>query len=371
MTAALQDRLDTLLGELMLIPGLSGYEGRVRRFLAGRLAGMGLASYTDRFGNLIATMPGTHGGPSVMLFAHMDQIGFVVRRIEESGLLRLERVGGIPEKVLPATAVLICLREGRDRPGVIGAKSNHVTPEAEKYLVQPYIDLYVDAGFADGAEARAHGVEVGTPVVYQPHVERLGPNRLTGTSIDDRGGCAVVLEVARGLQGLAERPTVHVVFAVQEEYNVRGAMVAAQVLQPDIAIQLDISIATDTPDLAGHGEVALGGGPVMSLYNMHGRGTLNGTIPHPALPSLFTATARAEAIALQRNAVVGALTDGAYVQFVGRGVACIDLALPARYAHSPNEVCDLGDMAGLTRLITAGLGRIGADFELSRDAYIT
>jgi putative aminopeptidase FrvX len=173
--------------------------------------------------------------------------------------------------------------------------------------------------------------------------------------------------VAKALLEIATRPTVHLVFSVQEEFNLRGAVTAAQALKPDVAIQLDLMLATDTPDLAGRGDVRLGSGPTMSLYSFHGRGTLNGTLPHPALVRLFSETAQSEEIALQRSAHVGLLTDSSYVQLVGQGVACIDLGFPARYTHSSLEVCDLGDLAGLAELLIAGIGRIGPGFSLDRD----
>ena len=108
-------------------------------------------------------------------------------------------------------------------------------------------------------------------------------------------------------------------------------------LQPDIAIQLDLLLATDTPDMSHRGDVRLGGGPVMSLYSFHGRGTLNGTIPHPALVSLFEETSRRIGIPLQRSAQTGVLTDSSYVQLVGQGVASIDLGFPMRYSHSSHR----------------------------------
>ena len=112
------------------------------------LADLGLKTRTDRLGNLIATLDGAAGAPSVMLFTHMDQLGFVVRKIEESGLIRIERLGGVPERALPSQAVLICVGEGRDRLGVIANKSHHATTPEEKYRVVPYADLYIDAGFS-------------------------------------------------------------------------------------------------------------------------------------------------------------------------------------------------------------------------------
>lgn len=362
--------LKTLLAELMLIPGLSGHEGRVRRYLKQRLAALDLSTRTDGLGNLIATLPGEAGAPSVMLFTHMDQLGFVVRKIEANGLIRVERLGGVPERALASQAVLLCVGEGKDVPALIANKSHHATTPEEKYKVVPYMDLYIDAGFAAAAEAAAAGVRIGTPVVYRPNVIELANGRLAGTSVDDRAGCAVIVAVAEKLAAWLRHPTVHFVFSVQEEFNLRGALTAAQALKPDIAIQLDLLLATDTPDMGYRGDVTLGGGPAMSLYSFHGRGTLNGTIPHPALVALFDATAEALGMPLQRSAHTGALTDSSYVQLVGSGVASIDLGFPMRYSHSSLEVVDLADLEALTALLVAGIGAIDPTFSLDRDDHI-
>src|ERR1700676_873721 len=366
----MKERLRKLVTELMLIPGLSGYEGRVRRYLAKKLNALGIASRVDRLGNLIATVAGDGAAPAVMLFAHMDQLGLIVRKIEASGLIRVERLGGVPERALPSQAVLFCVGDVRDVPGVIASKSHHATQPEERYKVLPYPELYIDAGFGAAAEVLAAGIDIGTPVVYQPRALALAGDRIAGTSVDDRAACAVIVEVARALAAIERKPTMHLVFSVQEEFNLRGAVTAAQTLSPDIAIQLDLILATDTPDLGNRGDVRLGGGPAMSLYSFHGRGTLNGTIPHPAMVALFDAAARAEGIALQRSAHIGALTDSSYVQLVGHGVAAIDVGFPCRYTHSSLEVCDLADLVGLTHLIVAALPRIARKFSLDRDDFI-
>ncbi|MEQ9692478.1 MAG: M42 family peptidase, partial [Bauldia litoralis] len=147
------------------------------------------------------------------------------------------------------------------------------------------------------------------------------------------------------------------------------AVTAAQALSQDIAIQIDLTLATDTPDMAARGDVRLGGGPGMSMYSFHGRGTLNGTLPHPALVALFDATAKAEGMTLQRAATVGALTETSYVQLINEGVAAIDLGFPMRYSHSALEVCDVGDLEALTRLLVAGIQKIGPGFSLDRDDF--
>ncbi|MFN6004996.1 MAG: M42 family metallopeptidase, partial [Paracoccaceae bacterium] len=271
--------------ELMLIPGLSGYETRVAAAISGHLDTLGLPHSSDRLGNLICTIPGDPALPPVMVFTHMDQLGFVVRKLEPSGLIRLERLGGVPERALAAQAVVLCTDQG-DLPAVIANKSHHATTPEEKYKVVPYADLYVDAGFWSKAEAEAAGVRIGTPVTYLPRALQLANGRIAGTSVDDRAGCAALLKLAETRQA-KPGPTLHLVWSVQEEYNLRGVLPAATALQPAIALQIDLLLACDTPDMAARGDVTLGGGPGISLYSFHGRGTLNGVIPHPALVRLF------------------------------------------------------------------------------------
>ena len=302
-----------------------------------------------------------------MLLAHMDQLGFVVRRIAQDGLVYVERLGGVPERALAAQAVTLCVDEGRDLPGLIANKAHHATAVDEKYHVIRAAQLAIDTGHGSKEAVEQAGVAIGTPVVYLPRVIDLADGRVAGTSIDDRAGCAVLIETARRLAQRRGGPTVHLVFSVQEEFNLRGAVVAAKALRPDIALQIDLMLACDTPDMAERGEMRLGGGPGMSLYSFHGRGTLNGVIPHPALVSLLETTAANCAITLQRSAQVGILTDLSYVQHVGDGIAALDIGFPLRYSHSAMECCALDDLAKLVELLVAALERIGPDFSLDRE----
>jgi putative aminopeptidase FrvX len=329
---------------------------------------MGLGHRTDRMGNVIATVEGDAKAPSLMLFTHMDQLGFIVRKVREDGLIRVERLGGVPERALASQHVLLCIGEGKDLPAIIINKAHHSTTPDEKYQVVKAPDLLIDAGFADRAEAERAGVRIGTPIVYRPDVMELGEHRIAGTSVDDRAGCAVQLTVAEALAARTGGPTVHLVFSVQEEFNLRGAQVAAQALQPDMAIQIDLMLASDTPDMAERGDMVLGGGPGISLYSFHGRGTLNGVVPHPAMVQLMEESADALAIPLQRSAQVGVLTDLSYVQLVGEGVASLDVGFPMRYSHSSTECCDVRDLEALAALLSQAISRITPDFSFDRRA---
>ena len=258
------------------------------------LQALGLTTRTDRLGNLIATLEGDAAAPSVMLFTHMDQLGFVVRKIEADGFIRVERLGGVPERALPSQEVLICVGEGRDRVG------HHCQQEPSRDDAGGEVQgrpLHGPLHRCRLLKPRGSGRSPASISARLSSIARtwvaLSDDRIAGTSVDDRAGCAVIVEVARQIMAEPKRPTVHFVFSVQEEFNLRGAVTAAQALRPDIAIQLDLLLATDTPDMGYRGDVRLGGGPAMSLYSFHGRGTLNGTIPHPALVSLFERRERA------------------------------------------------------------------------------
>lgn len=360
----MKDRLKRDLCELMVVPGLSGHEERVAAAIRARLSEVGIASSVDRLGNVVVTVPGDPAKPSVMVFTHMDQLGFFVRKIEADGLIRVERMGGVSERAMAAQVVTLCGSRG-DVAGIIQNKAHHATGPEEKYKVLTAPEIRIDTGHGSKAAVEAAGISIGTPVVYRGQVVELAGGRIAGTSVDDRAGCAVLLELARALVGRAG-PTVHLVWSVQEEFNLRGAVVAAQVLQPEIALQIDLMLACDTPDMADRGEMVLGGGPGISLYSFHGRGTLNGVIPHPALVRLMEETAAEEGIALQRSAQVGVLTDLSYIQTLGAGVASLDVGFPMRHSHSAVECCDLADLEGLVHLLTAALARIPAGMRLER-----
>ena len=228
----------------------------------------------------------------------------------------------------------------------------------------PYAELYIDSGFTSRDEALAAGVDIGTPIVYRPQVLALSDSRIAGTSVDDRAGCAVIVEAARALLKQRKRPTVHFVFSVQEEFNLRGAVTAAQALQPDIAIQLDLLLATDTPDMGYRGDVRLGAGPAMSMYSFHGRGTLNGT---SASGAGGCSTARpAPEMDLRRSARRRA-DRFSYVQLLVARRRLDRSRLSMRYSHSRWRL-RLGDSTS-DELLVEGIASIDAGFSLDRDDY--
>jgi putative aminopeptidase len=335
------------------VPALAGFEEPMIDALYMDLKPICDSIDVDVLGNVIGKINGTDPGSSnLMIFAHTDSIGMIIKSIDENGYLKMERVGGVPEKVLPAKSVVIRSKNGTHITGVIGTTSHHFTPPEAKYVVTPIAELFIDIGAKSRAEVLELGIDIGSPVVYEPSFHELLNGRVSGTSIDDRGGCAVLVEVAQRLKLNPSKADIYIVGSVQEEFNLRGAMVAAQKILPTAAISIDLSVSCDTPDLTGKSSLGIGLGPVLGTMTFHGRGTLNGLIPHPKMLELFDASAHSLKIKTQKHASLGMLTDASYVQLVGGGVACVDVGWATRYTHSGVEVCQISDLEELANLVT-------------------
>src|SRR3990172_6935134 len=348
------------------ISALAGHEEEMITFMKVEFSKHLADVRVDRLGNVIGCMPGSNPeGPKVMIFAHMDEVGFMVRKIDPDGFIRLTRVGGIPEKSLPAQRLIL---NGSKGPvtGIIGPKSHHLTPAEEKFKVVQINELFVDIGARTKLEAEEMGVYPGTPVTYQGFFEELPGERIAGKALDDRAGCFVILQVLRLLSSRQIPATVYFVGSVQEEFNIRGVVSAGFAINPDMAIGVDICISADTPDLKEHSDIHFGGGPVISHYSFHGRGTLNGLIPNPKLRQYLTEIAGRNQIPVQHNVFLGGLGDTSYLAVIPEGIPAVDVAFPARYTHSPIEVGSRTDMEQLINLLTMAFESIDSRLDLSR-----
>lgn len=357
-----------LLKEFMLTPAPSGYESEMAYKMVDHLKPFCDEVTIDHVGNVIGKISGRRGSelPRMMIFAHMDQLGFIVRRIEPNGYIQVDRLGGIPEKVLPGLQLLIRSEDGKWHKGVFGLKAHHASSAEEKYKVDVVTKLFIDVGAKSDQEVRALGIEVGCPVIYKPAFEQLMGTRVTGTAVDNRGACTALVAIAEKLA--ADRPDcdTYIVGTVWEEFNLRGAMMAARTVKPDMAIMMDVVLAGDTQDLGTHYEDKLGEGACVSLYSFHGRGTLNGTLPHEPMFRLCKRCAAENGLPLQRFASLGIVTDAAYLQLEQDGVACLEMGFPARYTHTPIEVCDVSDLEVLSELAAAMARGVDENFQLNR-----
>ena len=361
-----QERID-LLKEYMAIPRLSGYEKEMAVRFQADLAPYSDRCVIDKVGNVIATINGTDPeAPSLMVFAHMDTIGFIITTIDDNGFIKVDRMGGIPEKIVSATAVLVGDEDGGYHNGLIAAKSYHVQTPEEKSKADSLATMFIDVGASSRQEVNDMGIHVGCPVVYAPRCMMLGQDRICGSYLDDASGMVTMLEVARYLKENPPQATVHLVGTVWEEFNARGAMMAARTAKTDMAICLLGPGAGDTPDQKGMNNVVLGGGPGVTLFNFHGKGTLNGNVAHKGMFELLKRSAKEQGISIQRHAGRGALSDTAYIQLEGEGIPCLDMGCPDRYSHSMLECLSLTDHQQTGQLLCAFISNLTAQFDTNR-----
>lgn len=358
--STLSNRLIERLGDYAAIDAVAGHEQAMVRRLVDDFRRFSADVQVDAFGNVIATIPGPEGAPSLMLAAHSDEIGGVVKAIEPNGMIRFERLGGLVETLLVGRAIRI----GPHR-GVIGVKAGHITPPAERLTAPGIRDLYVDLGFDSADEVRELGVEVGDPIAYDAPMRRLAnPERLSGKALDNRVSCAILVELAERIKGASLSCTVHLVVAVQEEVGLRGAEIVTYRLDPTAAIVLDTMPSGGTPEVSATQDlpVEIGAGPVITLVS---QGSGRGAIAQPAMRDLLLSIAEEDAIPHQRGIFYGGNSDAASVHLVREGIPTGIVNIARRYSHSPVETLDIRDAVNALRLLEAFVRRFSGDTDLS------
>jgi putative aminopeptidase len=308
----------------------------------------------DRLGNVTATFMGKdEKEPTLLVFAHMDELGLMIRKIENNGFLRFDRVGGVPERTLMGQLMDVHSTDGSTSvTGYIGTYAHHYTPPEAKTTVPSFKQMYIDIGASSCEEVIAKGINIGSAVTYKHKFMSIGDHKVCAKSLDNRVGCLLLIALAENLKLNRPAGNVYIVASVQEEFNIRGVLPVFSKLEPFASICVDITPACDTPDLNLINEMSLGKGPAVTQMNFHGRGTLAGIIPNPYLRQFMEKTLDGLGILWQREMSFGCLTDDAFSLFSGReGVAMAHLSIPGRYTHTPVEVADLNDIeAGIKAL---------------------
>lgn len=359
--------LKSIVKEFMLTPAPSGYEKKMALSMREHLKRYTDEVGIDRAGNVIAHFPGNDPfAPRVMIHAHMDSIGFIVRKIESNGLIQVDRMGGVPEKVLPGLEVVLMGIDGQLTNGVFGMKSHHTASADEKYKVDLVTNLLIDIGAVSDKDVFERGIHVGCPVVYKPAFFEGLNAHVFGTAVDNRCGCATLVAIAEQISNKEHAADIYIAATVQEEFNIRGGVFAARAIKPDLDIGIDVMFCGDTPDLSGKYDLSVGKGPAVGLYNFHGRGTLNGCIAHKGLYMHARKTADKYSIPLQEFASLGMLTDTAYIQMEGAYIGCLEMGFSTRYTHTPIESACLQDIEQLAELISHMVLDMGSDFPIGR-----
>ena len=345
------DRTRDLLRELSEAAGPPGFEEPVRAVVVREMKPLADTLTYDGLGSVIATQ-GT-SGPRVMLDAHMDELGGMVRRITPTGFLSMQMLGGWLDQALPGQRWTIIGSKGPVR-AVTGIRDIHVVPAEERTRVFPRDSLYLDVGARTSEEVAALGIGPGDPVVPDSPFAELANGRYLGKAWDDRVGCAVVIEAMRRLRASGHPNAVSFVITTQEEVGLRGAESAAAVVKPDVAIAIEGGVAGDTPGRnPEETQARLGAGPGLFLYD-------SSALPNRKLSALVREVARAKGVPLQLDLVQGYGDDSAEIQRSNGGVPTINLVVPARYTHAHNGVIDRKDFDGMVEVVVALLQRLDA-----------
>ncbi len=346
------DTTQQLLKELTEALGVSGYEKGVRAIVRRHLEPLGEIE-RDRIGSLICHLG--EGRPRVMVAGHMDEVGFMVKHITDEGFLRFQPLGGWWDQVLLGQQVIVQTRKG-DLRGVIGAKPPHIVPPDERKKLVEKEKMYIDLGATSKAEVEEAGVRIGDPIVpaCDFHVLANGKSYL-GKAFDDRVGVALMIDLLRHFADAPHPNALYGAATVMEEVGTRGAKTSAEVIDPDVAIILEVDICGDMPDTKPEeSRVKLGAGPSLLMMDAS-------MIPNLALRDLLIETAEELGIPLQFSSMPRGGTDGSRIHLHRAGVPSVVIGVPSRYIHSHASIIHRDDYDNALRLLIAVIERLDAD----------
>ncbi len=345
------DETENLLKALTEATGVAGYETEVRSIIRQYLQPLG-EIVSDKMGSLICQQRGDAAEPRVVLAGHMDEIGFMVKHITKEGFIRFTPLGGWWDQVLLAQRVVIKTGKG-DVTGTIGAKPPHLLAEEERKKPVEKKEMYIDIGATSSSEVEEAGVRVGDPIVPLSEFTILANSKTyLAKAFDDRVGCALTIAALQRLAKQRHPNTLFGVATVQEEVGARGAITSVEVVNPDVAIILEVEIAGDVPGIKPEeSAVRLGGGPALLAYDAR-------MIPNIKLRDLVIDTAKKLNIPLQISAMEGGATDGGPIHLHKAGVPTVVLAVPTRHIHSHSAILHRDDFDRTVELLTAVIQKL-------------
>lgn len=334
-----------LLKGLCDIVGPSGFEQEVQRFILNEVKDYVDEYHIDSVGNLIVKKKGNNPDfPSLVIAAHTDEIGFIVKKIEDNGLIRFEKLGGFDDRILLSLPVKVRSENGTV-DGVIGTISAHYVKWDDPKRISSHRDLYIDIGARTAEEAMEMGIKVGQPISYGTEFKKIGNNRVIGKALDDRAGCALLIRLLQNIGGNGvQHGDIYGAFTVQEEVGLRGASVVSAAVDPDFALALDTTPTSDTFDVLMTGTRSLGSGPCIKIAD-------KSLIAHPLVTQHLEKVAAEGNIPYQHEVFMGIGTDAGAIHMTNKGVTTGVISIPSRYTHTPIEVVDLDDMENSYKLL--------------------
>jgi len=348
----MEDATMQMFKELTEAPGAPGQESAVREVMKKYIAPYADEITYDGLGSLIAKKQGASGGPKIAIAGHLDEVAFMVTQITDGGFLRFQPLGGWWAQVMLAQRVHVHTRNGAVE-GIIGSVPPHILSAEARRKVVDMRDMFIDVGAVDKKEVEEFGIRIGdaiTPIC--PFTVLKNPKMLMAKAWDNRVGCAATIDVLKRLQGTEHPNTVFGVGTVMEEVGMRGGQTSSNLIQPDIAIAVDVGIAGDTPGInKKDADSRLGKGPEICLYDAR-------LIAQPKLREFIISVAKENEIPYQLVTVPGGATDAAPMHLTSTGVPAVAISIPARYIHSHASIIHYDDYENLVKLLVALIHRL-------------
>jgi len=345
-----RDRLKTICD----LGGVSGFEDDVVFYLQEELKEIGSSSIDSMLNLYVHRSEAKAGNPVVMLDAHTDEVGFMVRLIRPNGLIEFTAIGGWVTSNIPAHQVLVRTVDGTYITGIVGSKPPHYITESERNQAPAIENLYIDIGVSSREEVHDLGIREGNPIVPKAELEFKDNEIIFGKAFDDRLGCVAIVEILEAIREMSLSVNPVGVFSSQEEVGLRGAQVAANTLRPDAAICFEGTPADDTFESGDRRQTALGKGPMLRYIDSK-------MITNPRFQRFALDIAQKHDIPVQTAVRTGGATNAGAIHLAGGGVPSIVIGVPVRYAHTHYSVASLDDLRGAIALGIAILDELNQE----------
>jgi|TARA_B100000959_G_scaffold287396_1_gene371733 endoglucanase len=335
-----------ILKQLSEAFGPSGFEEEVNTIISNEFNSLNSFEKTeDGLGSVIFSKQDDSSLPVISLVAHMDEIGYLVKYIDDNGFIKVQNLGGWLSQAMINQRWII-RTDNKDIIGISGIKTIHVmTPEERRGFYKTNNELFIDIGAKNKNDAIDIGIKPGNPIAPYSKVIELKNDRLLGKAWDDRIGCAMLIDLAKKVDDITLPYNLNFVFTTQEEIGLRGAMTSAYVTNSDICINLEVGVAGDFSYMTkDESQEELGLGPSIFLHD-------SSMLPDKNLQNYIETIAADNDINLQYEVLAGYGEDGAMYQKSRQGIPSINLGIPTRYLHSHNSVIDLNDYSNGLNLV--------------------
>ena len=348
--------MEKLLNDLLMCEGISGYEENVAKIMTEALRKMCDNTEIDNFGNVIGKLG--KGKKKLMLVAHMDEIGMIVKHVNEKGFIYFIKVGGISDSILSGKIVKIINKNGEHITGIIGTKPPHLMSMEESKKLTRYDNMFIDIGLYSKDEV-LKTIDIGDQIIFEPNAGILNDNVYYGKATDNRVGCYAMIKVMESLAKSKDLDAeIYACATAQEEVGLKGGKTSSFNINPDFALVIDTIITGDIPGIEEKvSTLKLGEGVAITMIEASGRGT----IVSQKVRKLMLSVARENMIPHQIDVIDGGMTDGATIHINRKGILTGILSIPTRYIHAPTSVFNIKDVNSAVDLATKTIYKVAKE----------